>query len=60
MSVIIDSPHDAAAIINQVRGRKVKAVLEQVHPGTSPDRDITGGDNTTIAPERETLAKTAQ
>jgi len=25
--VIIDSPHDAAAIINQVRGRKVKAIL---------------------------------
>ncbi|WP_458780612.1 MBL fold metallo-hydrolase [Arthrobacter sp. D3-16] len=26
--VIIDSPHDAAAIINQVRGRKVKAILQ--------------------------------
>jgi glyoxylase-like metal-dependent hydrolase (beta-lactamase superfamily II) len=26
--VIIDSPHDAAAIINQVRGRKVLAVLQ--------------------------------
>ena len=25
--VIIDSPHDAAAIINQVRGRNVKAIL---------------------------------
>jgi glyoxylase-like metal-dependent hydrolase (beta-lactamase superfamily II) len=25
--VIIDSPHDAAAIINQVRGRKVTAIL---------------------------------
>jgi len=25
--VIIDSPHDAAAIINQVRGRKVQAIL---------------------------------
>src|SRR6476620_2816724 len=25
--VIIDSPHDAAAIINQVRGRKVLAIL---------------------------------
>ncbi|MEV8131795.1 MBL fold metallo-hydrolase [Pseudarthrobacter oxydans] len=25
--VIIDSPHDAAAIINQVRSRKVKAIL---------------------------------
>jgi glyoxylase-like metal-dependent hydrolase (beta-lactamase superfamily II) len=25
--VIIDSPHDAAAIINQVKGRKVKAIL---------------------------------
>ncbi|GAC1370568.1 MAG: MBL fold metallo-hydrolase [Pseudarthrobacter sp.] len=25
--VIIDSPHDAAAIINQVRGRTVKAIL---------------------------------
>ena len=25
--VIIDSPHDASAIINQVRGRKVKAIL---------------------------------
>ncbi len=25
--VIIDSPHDAAAIIGQVRGRKVKAIL---------------------------------
>jgi hypothetical protein len=25
--VIIDSPHDAAAIINQVRGRHVKAIL---------------------------------
>lgn len=25
--VIIDSPHDAAAIISQVRGRKVKAIL---------------------------------
>jgi glyoxylase-like metal-dependent hydrolase (beta-lactamase superfamily II) len=25
--VIIDSPHDAAAIIDQVRGRKVKAIL---------------------------------
>jgi glyoxylase-like metal-dependent hydrolase (beta-lactamase superfamily II) len=25
--VIIDSPHDADAIINQVRGRKVKAIL---------------------------------
>ncbi len=25
--VIIDSPHDANAIINQVRGRKVKAIL---------------------------------
>jgi hypothetical protein len=60
MSVIIDSPHDAAAIINQVRGRKVKVVVEQVHPGTTPDRDITDGDNTTIAAERETLAKTAQ
>ena len=26
--VIIDSPHDAAAIINQVRGRKVLAILQ--------------------------------
>ncbi|HEY1156502.1 MAG TPA: MBL fold metallo-hydrolase, partial [Arthrobacter sp.] len=25
--VIIDAPHDAAAIINQVRSRKVKAIL---------------------------------
>lgn len=25
--VIIDAPHDAAAIINQVSGRKVKAIL---------------------------------
>ena len=25
--VIIDSPHDAAAIINQVKGRKVLAIL---------------------------------
>jgi glyoxylase-like metal-dependent hydrolase (beta-lactamase superfamily II) len=25
--IIIDSPHDAAAIISQVRGRKVKAIL---------------------------------
>jgi glyoxylase-like metal-dependent hydrolase (beta-lactamase superfamily II) len=25
--VIIDSPHDAAAIISQVRGRKVLAIL---------------------------------
>ena len=25
--VIIDSPHDAAAIINQVKGRTVKAIL---------------------------------
>ena len=75
--VIIDSPHDAAAIINQVRGRKVKAILlthahndhigaarevadavgapihlnpedqvlwEQVYPGTTPDATIADGD----------------
>jgi glyoxylase-like metal-dependent hydrolase (beta-lactamase superfamily II) len=75
--VIIDSPHDAAAIINQVRGRKVKAILlthahndhigaarqvadavgaeihlnpedqvlwEQVYPGTTPDAAIADGD----------------
>ncbi|RAM36752.1 MBL fold metallo-hydrolase [Arthrobacter globiformis] len=75
--VIIDSPHDAAAIINQVRGRTVKAILlthahndhigaarqvadavgapihlnpedqvlwEQVYPGTTPDAAIADGD----------------
>ena len=75
--VIIDSPHDAAAIINQVRGRTVKAILlthahndhigaareladavgapihlnpadqvlwEQVYPGTTPDKEIADGD----------------
>jgi glyoxylase-like metal-dependent hydrolase (beta-lactamase superfamily II) len=80
--VIIDSPHDAAAIINQVRGRKVKAVLlthahndhigaarqvadavgaeihlnpedqvlwEQVYPGTTPDRNIADGDEFEVA-----------
>jgi glyoxylase-like metal-dependent hydrolase (beta-lactamase superfamily II) len=80
--VIIDSPHDAAAIISQVRGRKVKAVLlthahndhigaarevadavgaeihlnpedhvlwEQVYPGTTPDRAIADGDEFEVA-----------
>ena len=80
--VIIDSPHDAAAIINQVRGRTVKAVLlthahndhigaarqvadavgaeihlnpedqvlwEQVYPGTTPDRNIADGDEFEVA-----------
>jgi glyoxylase-like metal-dependent hydrolase (beta-lactamase superfamily II) len=80
--VIIDSPHDAAAIINQVRGRKVKAILlthahndhigaarqvadavgaeihlnpedqvlwEQVYPGTTPDRAIADGDEFEVA-----------
>ncbi|MDQ1593691.1 MAG: hypothetical protein QOH40_247 [Arthrobacter pascens] len=75
--VIIDSPHDAEAIINQVRGRKVLAILlthahndhigaarqvadtvgapihlnpedqvlwEQVYPGTTPDHAIADGD----------------
>jgi glyoxylase-like metal-dependent hydrolase (beta-lactamase superfamily II) len=75
--VIIDSPHDAAAIISAVRGRKVTAVLlthahndhigaarevaqavgapiylnpedqvlwEQVYPGTTPDKAISDGD----------------
>jgi glyoxylase-like metal-dependent hydrolase (beta-lactamase superfamily II) len=75
--VIIDSPHDAEAIINQVRGRKVLAILlthahndhigaarevadavgaqihlnpedqvlwEQVYPGTTPDKQISDGD----------------
>ena len=75
--VIIDSPHDAEAIINQVRGRKVAAILlthahndhigaaravaqavgapiwlnpedqvlwEQVYPGTTADQEITDGD----------------
>ena len=75
--VIIDSPHDAEAIINQVRGRKVAAILlthahndhigaaravaqavgapiwlnpedqvlwEQVYPGTTADKEITDGD----------------
>ncbi|VXB85788.1 Zn-dependent hydrolase [Arthrobacter sp. 9AX] len=75
--VIIDSPHDAAAIINQVRGRKVLAILqthahndhigaarevadavgapiylnpedlvlwEQVYPDAKPDRDLHDGD----------------
>ncbi|MDR6559839.1 glyoxylase-like metal-dependent hydrolase (beta-lactamase superfamily II) [Arthrobacter pascens] len=75
--VIIDSPHDADAIINQVRGRTVLGILlthahndhigaarqvaetvgapihlhpedqvlwEQVYPGTTPDREITDGD----------------
>ncbi|MFP3463817.1 MBL fold metallo-hydrolase [Arthrobacter globiformis] len=80
--VVIDSPHDAAAIINAVRGRKVLAILlthahndhigaarelaetvgapvwlnpedqvlwEQVYPGTTPDRDITDGDEFHVA-----------
>jgi glyoxylase-like metal-dependent hydrolase (beta-lactamase superfamily II) len=80
--VIIDSPHDAAAIINQVRGRKVLAVLlthahndhigaarevadavgapvwlnpedqvlwEQVYPGTTADREIADGDEFQVA-----------
>jgi S-(hydroxymethyl)mycothiol dehydrogenase len=80
--VIIDSPHDAAAIINAVRGRKVLAILlthahndhigaardvaqavdapiwlnpedqvlwEQVYPGTTADRDITDGDEFQVA-----------
>jgi len=75
--VIIDSPHDAEAIINQVRGRTVLAILlthahndhigaarqvadtvgapihlhpedqvlwEQVYPGTTADKEITDGD----------------
>ncbi|MDQ0620625.1 MBL fold metallo-hydrolase [Arthrobacter globiformis] len=75
--VIIDSPHDAAAIISAVRGRTVKAILlthahndhigaarevadavgapihlnpedqvlwEQVYPGTTPDQTIADGD----------------
>ena len=75
--VIIDSPHDAAAIINGVRGRTVKAILlthahndhigaarqvadavgapihlnpedqvlwEQVYPGTTADQAIADGD----------------
>jgi glyoxylase-like metal-dependent hydrolase (beta-lactamase superfamily II) len=80
--VIIDSPHDAAAIISQVRGRTVKAILlthahndhigaarqvadavgaeihlnpedqvlwEQVYPGTTPDRAIADGDEFEVA-----------
>lgn len=80
--VIIDSPHDAEAIINQVRGRKVAAILlthahndhigaaravaqavgapiwlnpedqvlwEQVYPGTTADQEITDGDEFHIA-----------
>ena len=80
--VIIDSPHDAEAIINQVRGRKVAAILlthahndhigaaravaqavgapiwlnpedqvlwEQVYPGTTADKEITDGDEFHIA-----------
>jgi glyoxylase-like metal-dependent hydrolase (beta-lactamase superfamily II) len=75
--VIIDSPHDAAAIINQVKGRKVLAILqthahndhigaaldvadavgapiylnpedlvlwEQVYPDSKPDRELADGD----------------
>jgi glyoxylase-like metal-dependent hydrolase (beta-lactamase superfamily II) len=75
--VIIDSPHDAAAIINQVKGRKVLAILqthahndhigaardvadavgapiylnpedlvlwEQVYPDYEPDRELADGD----------------
>ncbi|ELT42813.1 MBL fold metallo-hydrolase [Arthrobacter nitrophenolicus] len=75
--VIIDSPHDAAAIINQVKGRKVLAILqthahndhigaardvadavgapiylnpedlvlwEQVYPDAKPDRELADGD----------------
>jgi glyoxylase-like metal-dependent hydrolase (beta-lactamase superfamily II) len=75
--VIIDSPHDAAAIINQVKGRKVLAILqthahndhigaardvadavgapiylnpedlvlwEQVYPDSRPDRELADGD----------------
>ncbi len=75
--IIIDSPHDANAIINQVKGRKVTAILlthahndhigaardlaqavaapvhlhpadlvlwEQVYPDTQPDTGITDGD----------------
>jgi glyoxylase-like metal-dependent hydrolase (beta-lactamase superfamily II) len=80
--VIIDSPHDAAAIIGAVRGRKVKAILlthahndhigaarevahavgaeihlnpedqvlwEQVYPGTTPDKAIADGDEFEVA-----------
>lgn len=75
--MIIDSPHDAAAIINQVKGRKVLAILlthahndhigaardvadavgapiylnpedlvlwEQVYPDFKPDRELADGD----------------
>jgi glyoxylase-like metal-dependent hydrolase (beta-lactamase superfamily II) len=75
--VIIDSPHDAAAIIDQVKGRKVLAILqthahndhigaarevaeavgapiylnpedlvlwEQVYPDSKPDRELADGD----------------
>ena len=75
--VIIDSPHDASAIITQVRGRKVLAILqthahndhigaareladavgapivlnpedqvlwEQVYPDSKPDRELADGD----------------
>jgi glyoxylase-like metal-dependent hydrolase (beta-lactamase superfamily II) len=75
--VIIDSPHDASAIIDQVRGRKVLAILqthahndhigaarevadavgapiylnpedqvlwEQVYPDSKPDRELADGD----------------
>lgn len=80
--VIIDSPHDAAAIINQVHGRKVKAILlthahndhigaarevadavgapiylnpedhilwEQVYADSKPDHELADGDEFQVA-----------
>ncbi|WP_045730817.1 MBL fold metallo-hydrolase [Pseudarthrobacter chlorophenolicus] len=55
--VIIDSPHDAAAIINQVKGRTVKAILlthaHNDHIGAA--REVAGAVGAPIILNREDL-----
>jgi glyoxylase-like metal-dependent hydrolase (beta-lactamase superfamily II) len=59
--VIIDSPHDAAAIINQVRGRKVRAILlthaHNDHIGAAREVAAAVGAPTVLNPEDLVLWK---